>query len=55
MTTRALTLLIAAVLIAGGAVAVIASSLGESHRSSSSHVMPNGQTMQGDSMDASER
>ena len=49
MTKRALTILIVAVLVVGGATAAIASSLGGSENSPT-HVMPGGQPMNGESM-----
>lgn len=45
MTKRSLTILIVAIVLVGGATAVIASSLGGSDTPSASHVMPDGQTM----------
>ena len=54
MTKRALIFLVVAVLLVGGATAVIARSLGGSDASPATHVMPNGQTMNGDSMDSSD-
>ena len=53
MTKRALTILVIAVLLVGGATAVIASSLGGGDASPATHVMPNGQSMNGDRMDGS--
>ena len=50
MTKRALTMLIIAVLLVGGATAVIASSIGAGDQAASTHVMPGGQTMQDDNM-----
>ena len=54
MTKRALTILLVAILVVGGATAVIASSIGGSDPAPT-HAMPNGQTMKGDSMDNSQR
>jgi len=53
MTKRALTILVVAILLVGGATAVIASSIGGSD-ASSGHVMPGGQIMNGESMDGSQ-
>ena len=50
MTKRALTLLIAAIVVVGLGTAVIVSSLGGSSDGSPSHAMPGGQTMTGESM-----
>ena len=52
MTKRGLVILIVAVLAVGGAAVAIASSIGGSGEQSSVHVMPNGQTMEGGSMDS---
>ena len=50
MTKRTLTLLIAAILGVGAVTAVLAASVGGGDDSSSTHMMPNGQTMQGSGM-----
>ena len=50
MTKRSLTILIVAVLVIGFAAAAIASSMGGSDEAAT-HVMPNGQTMEGQGMD----
>ena len=49
MTKRTLTLLIAAILGVGAVTAVLAASVGGGD-SSATHMMPNGQTMQGSGM-----
>ena len=53
MTKRGLVILVVAVLAVGGAAVAIASSIGGSGEQSSVHVMPNGQTMEGESMNSS--
>ena len=52
MTRRGLIILMVAVLAVGFAAAAIASSIGGSDESTT-HVMPNGQTMEGGTMDDS--
>ena len=47
MSKRALTILIAAVLVVGAAAAVVATSLGTGSGGAEGHRMPGGQTMQG--------
>lgn len=51
MTKRGLIILIVAVLAVGGGTAVIASSIGDSGGEPAVHTMPNGETMEGESMD----
>ncbi len=51
MTKRALTILVFAVLLVGGAAAVIAGSVSGSGPSTATHVMSNGQTMTGSQTD----
>lgn len=51
MTKRGLIILIVAVLAVGGAAAAIASSIGDSSSEPAVHTMPNGETMQDESME----
>ena len=51
MTKRALTILLVAVLLVGGATAALALSVSGGDSSTPTHVMPNGKTMNGDTMD----
>ena len=53
MTKRGLIILIVAVLAVGGAAAVVASSIGDSTSEPAMHMMPNGGTMDGESMGGS--
>lgn len=53
MTKRGLIILIVAVLAVGGAAAAIASSIGDSSSEPAMHTMPNGETMEGESMGGS--
>ena len=51
MTKRGILVLIVAVLAVGGAAAAIANSIGGSDDETAIHVMPAGQTMEGESME----
>ena len=52
MTKQGLIILVVAVLAVGFAAAAIASSMGGSSDQPARHTMPNGQTMQGESMES---
>lgn len=52
MTKRALTILIATLVIVGFAAVAIAGSVGSDSDTGASHVMPDGQTMEGAAMGA---